>query len=117
MVDKLALWVQANVGTESAGDESATWWGVGVQPVYSIDDRFSVGGRLEVFGDPDGARTTVADHTLVNITAAPAYKLHDHFTIRAELRVDISSEEVFVNEDGEGNPSQILGMTEAIVTF
>jgi hypothetical protein len=120
MVDKLALWVQANVGTESFGDDSATWWGVGVQPVYAIDDKLSVGGRFEVFGDPDGARTGfVPDgQTLINITAAPAYKLHENFTVRVEARVDIASEDdTFVNSDGDGGTSQILGMTEAIVTF
>jgi hypothetical protein len=108
--DNFLLNFQGNFGTEphagfkgptSAGmDSSASWYGLGVQPVYTSGD-FSFGGRLEWFADPNGARVYYggaagplpyfAKGSYVNITAAPGYKLSDGFRIRAELRADIST--------------------------
>lgn len=89
--DDFALWFQGNWGHQKfpVGTGSASWWGVGVQPVYTMND-FTMGGRIEIFGDPKGVKTGLglAKDTVLNITATPGYKLGGGFTARFELRLD-----------------------------
>ncbi len=118
---KLDLWLQGNVGFEEGvalDGEDAMWMGFGVQPVFKIDDKLSLGARLEAFIDGDGARTTV-DQTLINVSVAPAYKVHDRVTVRAEGRLDFSTEDVFVSDDVTADPGaiQVIALTEASVAF
>ncbi|HEX7479320.1 MAG TPA: outer membrane beta-barrel protein, partial [Polyangiales bacterium] len=105
VTDTLLLNFQGNFGTEpnagyknqssTAIDSTASWYGVGVQPVYT-SGAWSLAGRLEWFADPNGARVAAAaagaKGNYVNVTLAPGYKLADGFRIRAELRADISTE-------------------------
>ncbi len=118
---KMDLWLQANVGFEegvAAMGEDGMWMGFGVQPVMRIDDKLSLCGRVEAFLDGDGARTG-AEQTLINVSVAPAYKVHERVTIRAEARLDFSSEDVFQSDDATADPGamQVIGLTEAAVTF
>ena len=117
------IWVQANIGTEQnagggppADPGDATWTGIGVQPVFRLTEQFSLGARAELFSDNDGARTGF-DQTLFNVSVAPAFALTSHLTLRAEGRVDMSSEDVYVDTDGEASSSQIIALGEALVSF
>jgi hypothetical protein len=113
------LWFQANSGMEqglAAGGDSATWFGVGVQPVIHLTDTFALGTRLELFDDLDGARTG-AEQMLINVSVAPAITLSEHVVMRAEARVDISNEDSYVNSDGDAGSIQLIGLTEAMVIF
>jgi hypothetical protein len=112
--DAMDLWFEANVGIET-GDASATWFGATVQPVYRASDTLTLGARAEVFVDPDGARTAVTPDgvTLINVSATPALKVHDHVWLRAEGRLDFATEDVL----GDAEAIQVIGLTEAIVTF
>jgi hypothetical protein len=118
-LSQIDLWFQANSGMEQGlgmDGGAATWFGVGVQPVYHVDDKTTVGARVELFDDLDGARTG-AEQMLVNISAAPAYALTDHFTMRAEVRADISNEKSFTNHDGDAKSLQLETLGEALVSF
>jgi hypothetical protein len=113
------LWLQANVGSEeaaAAGGDSAVWTGFGVQPVIRLGEKLTLGARAELFHDGDAARTGV-EQTLINVSAAPALALSKHLVLRAELRVDFSSEDVYADPDGDAGASQVIGLGEAIVLF
>jgi hypothetical protein len=111
--DALALNFQANVGTESfpGGAPRDTWFGLGVQPVYTSGD-FVLGGRLEYFNDKTGSRLgLVADDganpqktSLLNFTITPGYMLSKSFTMRLEYRIDA----VLSAKDGAGGTDKKL---------
>jgi len=128
--DKLDLWFQANYGMEqkTAPDGGAgSWFGLGVQPVYHLEDDLSIGGRVELFDDLDGTRSGVnalgRKQMLINISAAPAYTITPHLTLRGELRVDLSTGRdagvpaPFVTTKGDANSAQVIALGEAIVSF
>jgi hypothetical protein len=89
---------QGNFGSEkdvamnAMGEvESDTWFGLGVQPVYT-SGQFSFGGRLEWFMNKYGTRTLIGieDGSFLNITLTPGVTLADHFTARLEYRIDLA---------------------------
>jgi hypothetical protein len=113
------LWFQANFGGEKNAavpdmmTKDASWWGIGLQPVFTAG-AFSLGGRLELFDDPDGARTQLAlKGKYYNITITPGIKLADAFKIRAEFRVDIANLEVL----SKAKKEQYTGALSAEYTF
>lgn len=118
--DEFVLWFQGNYGRQKAppGGDDPSWFGLGVQPVYTMND-FSFGGRIEFFSDKEGVRTlTGPDASFLNITLTPGYNFGGGFTARFEYRMDlalseidvapgVSTKEVFINpDDGQGSSSQ-----------
>lgn len=111
--DALALNFQANVGTESfpGGAPRDTWFGLGVQPVYTSGD-FVLGGRLEYFNDKTGSRLGLTTDdgapaqkaSLLNFTITPGYMLSKSFTMRLEYRIDA----LLSAKDGAGNADKKL---------
>jgi len=90
---------------------NAHWWGAGIQPIYTINAQWSVGGRIEYFSDPDGARTGVpVSQHIFTISVAPAYQVTPHFLARVEGRYDVSNQDVYFSKDdsttGTGAPSK-----------
>lgn len=120
-LDKVDLWFQANFGRETFGDEDAVWYGAGFQPVIHVNDDFSLGARAEVFVDADGSRTGVApllsDVTLVNVSLAPGYQVANNLTVRAELRADIATEDVYNNRSGDPTALQMIALGEVLYAF
>jgi hypothetical protein len=113
------LWAQANAGSEEGlapDGGTARWFGAGVQPVWHALEKLAVGGRAEIFRDADGARTGT-EQTLYNLSVTPSYTLAAGLVMRGELRVDWSSEDVFMDEDGAVHAEQVLALTEAIYSF
>jgi hypothetical protein len=113
------LWAQLNAGSEESsapGGGTATWFGAGIQPVVHATSALAIGARAEVFRDADGARTG-AEQTLYNLTVAPGYTLTTGLVIRGELRLDWSSEDVFMDDEGSVYGNQVLALTEAIYSF
>jgi hypothetical protein len=109
--DSFALWFQGNIGMQKdpsdAIDESYTWFGLGVQPVYTMD-AFSFGGRIEYFNDADGFRTgggLVDKASFLNISLTPGYTLAEAFTLRFEYRMDL----VLSGEVGGVDTTDLLG--------
>jgi maltoporin len=117
---QIDLYGQLNAGMEQGADPvdggTARWIGAGLQPVWRLSDVFSLGGRVELFSDQDGARSG-ASQTLYNVSVAPAYTVTDGLVLRAELRVDFSDEDTFIDEDGAPVGNQLVGLTEAIYSF
>lgn len=125
-LDKVDLWFQANSGVEQnlvpPDGDSAAWFGVGVQPLFHLNDEFALGSRVELFDDLDGARTGLKQ-MLINVSVAPTYTPTDHIILRGEVRADISGgresgvDGPYLNSDGDAKGAQLLALTEAIVTF
>ncbi len=110
--------VDFGVDKDAATDDSVSWYGVAGAVKYAVDDQVSVAGRAEFFADPDGFRTGVAGgQNLIGITATPAYKVGDHVVLRADLRLDISNEEVFDKKDGETASNQFTFGLNALAYY
>jgi hypothetical protein len=118
--EHLVLWFQGNVGGEKNATLAnttmgkATWWGLGLQPVLT-EGAFSLGGRLELFADNEGARTGFKGK-FYNITITPGIKLADPFKIRAEFRADIASDNV-LGKPSNPKKNQYTGALSAEYTF
>ncbi|MFM6948099.1 MAG: porin [Aquirufa sp.] len=91
--------------------KSKEWGGVALYSNYSFTDKFSLGGRYEVFDNTSGARglrnadgggTNVSSLTLTaTFTAAEG-----HLLIKPELRTDAYKTEQFTDGDGKAQKSQ-----------
>jgi hypothetical protein len=115
----LAINFQYNMGKEEdlvAVGTDAEWSGFGIQPVYTVNDKFSVGARYESFEDTNGARGLGGAATPAkdawNITLTPTWKLSDTTTLRAEYRMD----DWTVTATGASEDSSTVG-GEMIYTF
>ena len=110
---------EANLGGDRGvlDGADATWKGALLTVFGRLERRFGVTLRAEVFDDPDGVRTGLAQ-TLQSYTVAPVFFLGtgregifanvEHttfriprFQLRAEMRLNHSSEDAFVVNDGE----------------
>jgi hypothetical protein len=89
------------VGAPTVLDKSASWWGLGLQPVLKIAAA-SIGARLEYFKDTNGVRLPLSavpntSTGYLNATITPGYTFYNAFTMRAELRYDHASNPVLAN--------------------
>jgi hypothetical protein len=94
--------INADYGTEQEATESgdsASWYGAAGYAKYAVNDKFDIAGRAEYFADPDGVRTTFADTNFFEATLTPALKLGDAVVIRADLRLDVASNDVYETDD------------------
>ena len=64
---------------------NAKWRGVAGYLKYDCTDKFSLAGRAEVFGDPNGARTGT-NQTLSEGTLTAQYKFRENLLGRLEYR-------------------------------
>jgi hypothetical protein len=120
--DVFQLWYQGNFGMEKHAflgmdqiDGTATWWGIGLQPVVTSGD-FSFGSRLEYFADPKGVRVGAPQGKYFNVTLTPGIKLASVFKLRAELRADIASEKM-LGKPSDPSKTQFSGALSAEYTF
>jgi len=99
------------------GDDA--WYGVAGYLVRSINDKFSVAGRLEWFHD-EGGFTTGVDQNLyeatlgLTITPFAGDEIGQNFKIRPEIRYDYSDNDYF---DGLTANSQFTFGIDAIFNF
>jgi len=125
LIPKLALNFQGNWGQEkkAVADPAngllrlASWRGVGIQPVYSFTSKFFVGGRVEYFEDPQGARTGTSGFAGTNTAITPGYKLADNLIFRAEYRYDRANKKVWQDDKGVAKDTSSTTSVEFIVTF
>ncbi len=126
VVKNLALNFQLNYGRQQhaatevgKGGEGASWFGLGVQPVYTINDKWSLGGRIEWFVDNDDALTPSAPtkRRLLTISVAPAYQVTAHFLARVEARYDKSNQDDYLNKSGTAKKSMGELAAESIFSF
>lgn len=119
---KLTLGLQGNWGEEQFSGTFAgldTWSGFGIQPLYQVTDKFSLGGRWEYMDNKDGSRFgTGTGGNVSNFTITPTFKHTENITFRAEYRVDMANKKFFESDSGtfdKKNASQIFG--EFIYSF
>lgn len=132
IIPKVTLNIQGNYGDEKfvspapgVGHIVKKWSGVGVQPVISITDKFSLGSRIEYFSDPNGSRVSVpggfvdsVDHlAFTNFTITPTYKVTDSATFRLEYRYDTANKKFFVDDKYKLKDSASSVSAQWIVTF
>jgi hypothetical protein len=111
---------QGNYGFEqkvTMAGEDDSWFGFGIQPVFKLDDRLSLGVRGEMFRDDKGSRGVLPQALLFNVTVAPAFSLTPSLVLRAEARLDASNKDAFDAHDGTAKNNQIVGMAEALAAF
>ena len=112
---------QGNFGFEQKVTMTAEddyWYGLGIQPVFKLDDQFSIGVRGEMFYDDKGSRGGVpVGATLFDVSVAPGYVLTPGLLLRVEARLDLSNEDAFEAHDGTAKSSQVVGSAEVIASF
>ncbi len=69
-------------------------------PLYTINDKFSIGLRAEILKDEEGYFSLVNDNDLYNVTATLNYYISEHLKISPEIRLDGASEDTFEDVDG-----------------
>lgn len=118
-IKNVDLWFQFNYGMEdgvAADGGDASWMGFGLQPLYHLSEKVSLGARYEYFKDSDGARSGTVE-TLQNISIAPAYSLTKSLVSRVEFRADMSDQDVFMDADGKATGQQLQVAAEMIYSF
>jgi hypothetical protein len=130
MVD---LWLQANYGMEDkagVNNDDATWLGFGVQPLVHVNKWFGLGLRYEFLDDdklsrvgttsPVAKAVTAAgkvDLAMQDISVAPTVWLTQNAMVRAEYRLDIASEKVFVDSDSKPTDMQNEVAADFVLSF
>lgn len=123
VIKNLIINFQLNYGNEqksavSDPGKTAAWYGIGVQPVYFVTEKFSIGARVEYFDDANGARTGVDKQRLTTISISPGYQFTDHFLSRVEARIDRSNKTSFEDDKGVyGEKNQVVIAAQAIFSF
>ncbi|MHC9544784.1 MAG: outer membrane beta-barrel protein [Vulcanimicrobiota bacterium] len=92
---------------------AATWSGFSLIGSYDFTDTFSLALRGEIFSDPQGYRTGVAQ-TLKELTLTPQFKVGKNVVIRPEFRYDWSDVKSF--NDGSAYNQSTIGIG-VMVTF
>jgi hypothetical protein len=102
--------VNADYGVEqeaTADGDSASWYGAALYGKYAIAPSFDLAGRVEYFDDPDGVRgigTSVFEGTVT-----PSLKLGDAVVLRADFRLDVASDDIFVTDEMVGAMPELTG--------
>lgn len=112
LTDLTVLTVDAVYGSEKGAvtpGETASWSAIAGYARLGLGDSFAFCLRAEYFDDADGARTGAAQK-LTEVTVTPEWKPTPHLVFRADLRIDWSNAEVFVENDGtfKGNQATVL---------
>lgn len=112
---------EATLGHEAdlPGGGDGWWYGLAVYPSYQLNEMISLNGRVEWFGDPDGARGVGADNVFsvtAGVAIMPFYKTDygNILTIRPELRWDFADDDAF---DAGTDDQQLTFGIDAVFAF
>lgn len=98
----LLLGGEVNLGRIEAGGEEATWTGFLAMAHYDFNAWLGLTARYDWLDDPDAWLFGFAGgETRSAIAIAPTFVLGENMGALVELRIDRSSEDVFVDKDGE----------------
>jgi hypothetical protein len=75
------------------------WKGVAGYATAKFSEPFAIALRAEVFDDLDGVRTGTPQ-TLHEYTVTPIWSVAQGFTVKADIRYDLSSRMVFISKNG-----------------
>ncbi|MFZ5830923.1 MAG: porin [Planctomycetota bacterium] len=103
------------------GSEDTEWYGIVQYLLYTINDCWSFGGRIEWFRDDDGVRV-LGDgegRNFYEFTAGINWRPHSNVIIRPELRYDWTSDPNPASQpfNGGTRTDQFSGGFDAIFTF
>jgi len=125
----LTLAYQVNYGEEAntsiiAARSYDTWFGFGLQPKWTINDKWWMGARYEYFEDKDGGRLAAngigiqkaGTAAIQSISIAPAYNLTSNMVFQTELRYDWSNQALFDQRDSGGIPGGFASANQATVS-
>jgi hypothetical protein len=90
----LAFNVNYDYGYETVSGSKAIWTGIALMSRYALDERFALGVRGEWFNDRSGLQTGRAQD-LKEVTLTGEWRAFPQLLLRAELRRDWSSADVF----------------------
>ena len=115
--ENVALGLNFDYGDERLSNGLATWKGEALYGKYTISPKSAIALRAEMFSDPNGYATGVAQD-LNEVTATYEYKFAEQLLVRAEFRHDFSNQTVFDKKstlNSEKNQDTIVIGT--IITF
>lgn len=84
---------------------SPGWYGAAFYANYKINDMFGVGIRAEHFNDDYGVRYIGRTNNSLTLTA-PITLADGHLIVKPELRHDVSSAEIYLNNEGGARRDQ-----------
>lgn len=96
--------------------ENTTWSGAALYTNYAFSESFTLGFRGELISDKDGIIMDALDGNITSFTLSANIK-DGALMFVPELRLDSSNEEVFVNEDGSAEKSNLVFLMAAIYSF
>lgn len=96
----ITLGLNGDFGLQTVtGGDAAKWYGVAVYAKAESEKGYGVAVRGELFKDDGGTRLGAKGQVL-EVTVTPYYKVNSHFTVRAEARLDASSDLPFEKSGG-----------------
>ncbi|ACF12879.1 conserved hypothetical protein [Chloroherpeton thalassium ATCC 35110] len=99
MVGLNATYKMISIDTDGADDQS--WMGAALYLNYMVNDGLGLGFRGEYFDDPDGVNLGVASGSNVIDLTFSANMKSGPLTFIPEFRIDMASEDIFVDTDGK----------------
>lgn len=91
LTDNLQYLIQHDNGwqiDDQAADQHAEWYGINQYLLYTINDCWKLGGRMEWFRDDDGVRVTGDVGNFYNLTAGLNWTPSSNLIVRPEARWD-----------------------------
>jgi hypothetical protein len=106
--------------TDNGDADSTSFFGVSLGLGYAISDSFGLAARYEFLSDSDNTLYGVAgaeDVTLQTITGTFDIKpaASENFVLRWDNRIEMSSEDIFVNKDSEGTDKWFTSVLGVVV--
>jgi hypothetical protein len=99
--DRLTLGAEFSLGSVDAGAGDAGWTGFMVMAHLALNERTGLTGRFDTLDDADDVIFgTGSGQNRSSLTIAPVFTLGEGMRALAELRFDMSDEDVFVDNDG-----------------
>lgn len=120
LTDELSLGVNATVrpstDTKVDGMGEATWFGAALYLDYAVSETLSLGVRGEYLNDDDAYLFGTTDLNIIDLTAS-ANIIIDNLTIIPELRIDLFSEDIIADIDGNAVGTSPTFILAAVYSF
>lgn len=96
--------------------DNTSWTGAALYTKYAFSEGFTLGFRGEFIDDSDGLIMGTLDGKITSFTISGNIK-DGELTLIPELRLDTSSESIFINDEGGTEKSNLLFLLAAIYSF
>ena len=116
LTDNLSLALNGDYGEAGTSAGLATWKGADVYARYTVDTLSAVAVRAEVYNDPLGYTTGIAN-TYKEVTLTLEHKLFNQMLVRGELRDDMSLNPAYDKNNFFTETSQLTFTIGLVVTF